>query len=72
MIANMVNVEFSDRGLAPHKFMPMLGVHPALKPTRFRYAPAAGLALRWAYSKIETLPIAVTYRKQNALSLHKH
>jgi len=46
MIANMINVEFSDRGLTPHKFMPMLGVHMALKPTRFRYASAVGLALR--------------------------
>ena len=26
----MVNVESSDRGLAPHKSMPMLGVHPAI------------------------------------------
>jgi hypothetical protein len=29
----MIDVEFSDRGLAPHKFMPMLGVHKALQPT---------------------------------------
>jgi hypothetical protein len=33
MIADMVNAEFSDRGLAPHKFMPMLGVHKAIQPT---------------------------------------
>ena len=33
MIVNMVNAEFSDRGLSPHKFMPVLGVHPALNRT---------------------------------------
>jgi hypothetical protein len=35
MIVNMVmvNVEFSDRGFSPHKFMPVLGVHKALLPT---------------------------------------
>jgi len=33
MIVNMVNVEFSDRGLSPHKFMPMLGVHYRFQPT---------------------------------------
>ena len=26
-VNNMVNVESSDRGLSPHKSMPMLGVH---------------------------------------------
>jgi len=26
----MVNAESSDRGLSPHKFMPMLGVHNAI------------------------------------------
>jgi hypothetical protein len=30
MIVNRVNVEFSDRGLSPHKFMPVLGVHYAI------------------------------------------
>jgi hypothetical protein len=25
---------FSDRGLAPHQFTPMLGVHHAVEPTR--------------------------------------
>ncbi len=28
-VNNTVNVESSDRGLSPHQFMPMLGVHPA-------------------------------------------
>jgi len=46
MIVNMVNVESSDRGLPPHKFMPMLGVHMAFernapkaaRPSTLRYA----------------------------------
>jgi hypothetical protein len=33
MIVNMANVEFSGRGLSPHKFMPMLGVHNQIQPT---------------------------------------
>ena len=41
MIVNMVNAEFSDRGLPPHKFMPMLGVHKALQPNAH---PLRGLA----------------------------
>jgi len=36
----MVNGESSDRGLSPHKFMPMLGVYkaqanPRIQPTSF-------------------------------------
>jgi hypothetical protein len=34
-VNNTVNVESSDRGLPPHKFMPMLGVHPALNLAPF-------------------------------------
>jgi hypothetical protein len=30
----MVNGESSDRGLSPHKFMPMLGVHKTFQRTR--------------------------------------
>jgi hypothetical protein len=41
MIANMINAEFSDRGLAPHKFMPMLGVHRcSSRRRRFRASSA--------------------------------
>jgi hypothetical protein len=42
MIVNMINVEFSDRRLSPHKFMPVLGVHTALNLTRGASAPLAG------------------------------
>ena len=35
MIVNRVNAEFSDRGLSPHEFMPMLGVHTSLNLTRY-------------------------------------
>jgi hypothetical protein len=31
----MVNVEFSDRGLSPHKFMPVLGVHKRFHATGY-------------------------------------
>ncbi|MGZ5028099.1 MAG: hypothetical protein ACXV9T_13035, partial [Methylobacter sp.] len=42
---HMLNVKqcrFSDRGLSPHKFTPMLGVHTALHPTKNRYAVFVG------------------------------
>ena len=32
----MVNVEFSDRGLAPRKFVPVLGVHAVAEAKKFR------------------------------------
>jgi hypothetical protein len=32
-VNNMVNVESSDRGLSPHKFMPVLGVHHRFQAT---------------------------------------
>jgi hypothetical protein len=31
----MVNDEFSDRGLSPHKFMPMLGVQNRFHATGY-------------------------------------
>jgi len=52
MIVNMINAEFSDRGLTPHKFMPMMGVHNAInldsKKRRVFVAPlfAAGYGER--------------------------
>src|SRR3972149_5196837 len=33
LVNNMVNAESSDRGLSPHKFMPMLGVHKPIQST---------------------------------------
>ena len=48
-VNNMVNVESSDRGLAPHKSMPMLDVHPSFHPTRSGLRPPrAGELNRWA------------------------
>jgi hypothetical protein len=40
----MINVEFSNRGLTPHKFMPMLGVHKTLKPTFYLWGPLRSFA----------------------------
>jgi len=38
-VNNMVNAEFSDRGLSPHEFMPMLGVHKSLQASPKSGAP---------------------------------
>jgi hypothetical protein len=35
----MDELQFSDRGLAPHQFTPMLGVHYPLEATRRRRVP---------------------------------
>ena len=46
IVVNMINDEFSNRGLSPHQFMPMLGVHPAFK--RDAAKARRPLTLRWA------------------------
>jgi hypothetical protein len=38
-IVNMVDSSSSDRGLTPHKFMPMTGVHQSLDASARRLAP---------------------------------
>ena len=58
---------YSHRGLAPHKFAPMLGAHPSLQPTCYGWlrqpAQAAELKRCLAVSNLSGLPPVLTGRQ---------
>ena len=46
-IVKMLDVPSSDRGLSPHKFMPMPGVHQPMERTPTCCAPRRRSSARW-------------------------